>query len=67
MNEEKFKLSLINTINQGGSVFKLSPGCIYYILKDVLRETRDTYQQIINEEYQKEKQQQEEQQKEVEE
>ena len=59
MNEERFRLSLINTINQGESIFHLSPGCIYYILKDVLKETKDTYQQIINEEYQKEKQQQE--------
>lgn len=67
MNEERFRASLINTINQGEKTFSLSPGCIYYILKDVVKEVKDTYQQIINEEYQKEKQQQEKQQKEVEE
>lgn len=58
MNEERFRRTLINTINQGES-FGLSPGCIYYILKDVLQEVKETYQQIINEEYQQEKEQQE--------
>lgn len=59
MNEERFRVSLINAVNEGEKTFGLSPGCIYYILKDVVKEVKDTYQQIVNEEYQKEKQQQE--------
>ena len=63
MNEELFKKSIINIINKNEQ--KLSAGCIYYILKDILFQMETEYKRIAEKEYEDFLNQQQQKQEEV--
>ena len=58
MREELFKQSVINLLNKNEQ--KLSLGCIYYIMKDILNQLDKEYKKLAEKEYQEMQQKQKE-------
>ena len=58
MREELFRQSVINLLNKNEQ--KLSLGCMYYIMKDILNQLDKEYKKLAEKEYQEMQQEQKE-------